>query len=498
MAQETDSNASCFMFFYNHKKHQNCLASLGNQIRDLLDETGDLWILSEDVYSEKELKPNHFSIGETFQKNGFYWKDVVVWYNIFDIKKPLPIKQRYKILLLLSKEKNNFTLNIDKVREKSIWKESEWGGGRESRYNEKGKNPSNFWLKQNSKNGEIKEHVILTKEDVIKRCILLSTNERDKILTNEKMDYDMKNLVTDLDRDLEIKNLEKQKENINESVEKKYDFEIDGPREATNSKLDESKIYYNTSENMEEIPSRSVQTIITSPPYWGLRDYDSERQIGFDEEYESYLSRISQVFTECHRVLKENGTFWLNINKRKMEGDILDIPGDLYRISKNIGFFLKDIIFWHRAISVPHSKDLLTNRLEYIFLFSKDKDEIKFHPKKCDWEDYVDVPNSKLTNVWRLYRKFGTIGKEISRRLKDKKIKHTAVYPKELVRRAVLLSTDKNDYVLDPFMGSGTTAVVANKLGRNWIGYEINKDYKSIIDWRLEEEGISLERWIDD
>lgn len=80
---------------------------------------------------------------------------------------------------------------------------------------------------------------------------------------------------------------------------------------------------------------------------------------------------------------------------------------------------------------------------------------------------------------------------------KNKEIKHTAVYPKELVRRIILLCSNEGDIVLDPFAGSGTTLVMANRLGRQWIGYEINPDYKEIINWRLANEGQSLIRWLN-
>ena len=139
----------------------------------------------------------------------------------------------------------------------------------------------------------------------------------------------------------------------------------------------------------------------------------------------------------------------------------------------------------------------LTDRHEYILFFTKQKKGYLFKlPPPNSFVDYLHERNELLGNVWKMYRKIGNIGKPIEVITAEKKIKHTAVYPEELVKRIILLCSNKGDVVLDPFAGSGTTLVVANKLGRRWIGYEINPEYKVIIDWRLKTEGSSLVRWL--
>jgi len=248
---------------------------------------------------------------------------------------------------------------------------------------------------------------------------------------------------------------------------------------------------------MTDVDDSSVQVIITSPPYWGLRDYGVSGQIGFKESYDEYLNRLQRVGRECYRVLKKNGTLWININKRIIDGNILMIPEDIANQMRSIGFYLKDIVIWHKPIFVPGTGPKnLADRHEYILLFTKSKDNYYINPTGFSQSDYMSLDSDRVTNVWRIFRKIGNIGKAMQVMLKERKIKHTAVYPKELVERIILLSSNMRDVVLDPFSGSGTTLVVANQLGRNWIGYEINPDYEEIIKWRLREEGSSLLSWL--
>jgi DNA modification methylase len=160
--------------------------------------------------------------------------------------------------------------------------------------------------------------------------------------------------------------------------------------------------------------------------------------------------------------------------------------------AEKVGFVLKDIIIWHKPVSVPTSgKANFTDRYEHVLFFTKDKRNYYLNREiKDQINDYLDGPLPNLLNVWRIHRRIGNIGKKIMVSKAGKKIEHTAIYPDELVRRIIELCSQKNDLVIDPFTGSGTTVSTANKLGRKWIGYELNTSYNELISWRLKSDVI--------
>lgn len=238
------------------------------------------------------------------------------------------------------------------------------------------------------------------------------------------------------------------------------------------------KIHFKSSENMNEVISESVQCIVTSPPYWDLKNYNVEGQIGYKESYQKYHKRLEKVWNECYRVLKKDGSFWINVSSKMYNYDTYLIPLDIIKSLNNIGFYLKDIIIWHKSSGIPSSDKRLSQHFEYILFFVKDKNNFKF--RKESLESIVDYKIETLTsigNVWNIKKKAGSIGKDVP---------HPAIYPVEMVRRIIKVSTDKNDIVLDPFLGSGTTTLTAMELYRNSIGYELNKkDYKPLIEQRI-------------
>ncbi|MHA2273210.1 MAG: DNA-methyltransferase [Candidatus Hodarchaeales archaeon] len=242
---------------------------------------------------------------------------------------------------------------------------------------------------------------------------------------------------------------------------------------------------------MREVPDQCVQTIVTSPPYWDLRDYDHPQQIGIHESYETYQERLSAVWRECYRVLSPSGTLWVNINKRIIKGRYLNIPYDYIKDITATDFTLLDVIIWHRPISVPgYGEKNLADRYETILLFAKNPDTCVLDKAAFQSEDYAPSYVGHLPNVWKLFRKIGNIGKRVRSMVRECQLKHAAMYPEELPRRAIRLGTKPGDLVLDPFLGSGTTVAVAKELGRRAIAYEINPKYRPIIEFRLKSKPV--------
>lgn len=258
----------------------------------------------------------------------------------------------------------------------------------------------------------------------------------------------------------------------------------------------------NCIEALKKIPDECVQTIVTSPPYWSLRDYGIEGQIGLDESLSDYVNSLASLFDEAKRILKPNGTFWLNIGDSYTSGnrkwrapdrknparamgrrpatpeglkpkDLIGVPWRIAFALQERGWFLRSEVIWHKPNAQPESvRDRPTNDHEQIFLFSKEK-QYKYNV------DAVTGPNGRrLRTVWDIKTKANPAAKG-----------HFATFPEELVERCLLLTSDAGDLVLDPFMGSGTTAAVAGKTGRRFLGSELNPEYMDICRNRLINAG---------
>lgn len=252
-------------------------------------------------------------------------------------------------------------------------------------------------------------------------------------------------------------------------------------------------IYNASSEHMTQVDDQSVDLIVTSPPYNINIQYGNRTSKGQvidskgvkykdDLDENSYRELLKTVFDECKRTLKETGSIWINIKNRVNDGVmippfwIMDYFTDLY---------LKNIIIWNFDWGGSTSKRFAP-RYEYVFWFVKDKQNYTFHL------DDVKVPalnyrpdryKSQLknpTDVWRISMVSGNF---------EERTGHPAQYPEKLVERIILAGSDKNDIILDPFMGSGTSAVVAKKLGRRYLGYEIMPEYCEIAANRLAKVG---------
>lgn len=284
----------------------------------------------------------------------------------------------------------------------------------------------------------------------------------------------------------------------------------------------------------------TAQTCVTSPPYFGLRDYGDDGQIGLEETPEEYIENLVEVFRCVWDVLENDGTLWLNLgdsyynyrpgkgqamvkqsvsksdqdlpqtcarrgNKLKglKEKDLIGIPWRVALALQADGWYLRQDIIWHKPNPMPESvKDRCTKSHEYIFLLSKNKnyyyDNEAIKEKSTTHDEHVrDRDNTRLNNVPGR-SKMGGLTKNNYEKKNKRSVwtvntkpfagAHFAVYPPELITPCILAGSREGDVVLDPFMGSGTTAYVAKKYLRNYLGCELNKEYKSIQDERLRQE----------
>jgi len=281
---------------------------------------------------------------------------------------------------------------------------------------------------------------------------------------------------------------------------------------------------------------------VTSPPYYGLRDYGGEEnQIGQEQTPEEYIQNLVEVFRSVRDVLTDDGTCWVNIGDsyynyrpgrgqglvkqtvsntkqdlpdvcprrgNKLDGlkekDLIGIPWMLAFALRADGWYLRQDIIWHKPNPMPESvKDRCTKSHEYIFLLSKsrkyfydneaikepakdwgtrDRTKGKYHNEGTGLQPHSGLEKSYLTknkrSVWSVTNK-------------PYKGAHFAVFPQDLIEPCVLAGSEKGDTILDPFMGSGTTAVTAKSLGRHYIGCELHEDYAQLIQKRLNEKSFA-------
>ena len=277
---------------------------------------------------------------------------------------------------------------------------------------------------------------------------------------------------------------------------------------------------------------------VTSPPYYGLRDYGGEdSQIGQEQTPEEFIDELVKVFREVRNVLTDDGTCWVNLGDsyynyrpgkgqglakqtvsntkqdlpdvcprrgNRLEGlkekDLIGIPWMFAFAMRADGWHLRQDIIWHKPNPMPESvRDRCTKAHEYIFLFSKQKkyfyDNEAIKEPATDWgtrdrskgkykvNDYGQTPHSGLTKSYEKKNKRSVW----SVTKKPYKGAHFATYPPDLIEPCILAGSEVGDIVLDPFMGSGTTAAVAKSLGRDYIGCELHEDYGDLIRKRVGE-----------
>ena len=242
---------------------------------------------------------------------------------------------------------------------------------------------------------------------------------------------------------------------------------------------------------MNELKDRSVHLIITSPPYWQLKDYGTDNQIGFNDSYENYINNLNLVWAECYRVLHDGCRLCINIGDQFARSvyygryKVIPIHSEIIRFCETVGFDFMGQIIWQKQTtmntsgggavmgSFPHPRNgIVKLDFEYILLFKKQGNA----PKPTQEQKN----NAVMTNEeWNTYFNGHWYFNGA------KQDKHLAMFPEELPARLIKMFSFPCETVLDPFMGSGTTALVAKKLNRNSIGYEINPEFIPIIKEKI-------------
>ncbi len=271
-----------------------------------------------------------------------------------------------------------------------------------------------------------------------------------------------------------------------------------------------NKVYYKTSTNMNDVPDNSIELIVTSPPYFNIKNYNEgtektfstkkkRNDVGSINSVESYLDKMDLIWKECERVLKPNGKLVINVPLMPMikknysthyNRDILDLQSLIQNRVLNLNeMHLMDLYIWNRTNSTkklmfgsyPYPNNFYNNNIvEFMTVYVKDG-----KPEKVDKKIKEE---SKLTKEeWLEFTK--QIWEIPIPNKSDKAFgKHPAIMPEEIVRRFVKMFSFKGGIVLDPFTGSGTTLKVAKELGRKYIGYELyEENYKEIIEEKLND-----------
>ncbi len=269
------------------------------------------------------------------------------------------------------------------------------------------------------------------------------------------------------------------------------------PRETYASGVVESTVFQgDASDILGLLPAGLFRCCVTSPPYWGLRDYQANGQIGAEDDPNDYIARLVAVFDQVHRVLADDGTVWLNIGDSYTSGNRAyrapdkknpvramsyraktpeglkpkDLVGILWRLAFDLqeaGWYLRSDIIWEKPNCMPESvKDRPTRSHEYVFLLSK---SLRYHYRA----DNIREGNGRnRRTVWSIPTEAFADA-------------HFATFPTSLVEPCVLAGSEPHDWVLDPFFGSGTVGVVCEQQQRNYVGIELNPEYVELAVARI-------------
>jgi DNA modification methylase len=252
-------------------------------------------------------------------------------------------------------------------------------------------------------------------------------------------------------------------------------------------------------ETLREIPDGTVQTVVTSPPYYGLRDYGHDGQIGLEETPEAYVSALVEVFREVRRVLRDDGTLWLNLGDSYGSGkQLVGIPWRVAFALQADGWYLRQDIIWHKPNPMPESvTDRCTKAHEYVFLLSKsaryfyDAEAVKEGGAGRLDLGRMTRPEARLgggkwSNDCGLRAEPGRNRRSVwTVATQPYSGAHFATFPPKLIEPCILAGSKPGDTVLDPFGGSGTTAAVALEHGREAILCELSPAYAELIPDRI-------------
>lgn len=303
---------------------------------------------------------------------------------------------------------------------------------------------------------------------------------------------------------------------------------------------------------LKNFPDESIDCCVTSPPYYGLRDYGINNQIGMEESPQKYFNNLTETFSQVKRVLKSDATLWLNLgdsyagsnqgvgnskafskfqqaNKgslfanlnnhnllNKIKGykakDMIGVPWTVaLNLRDKVGFYLRQDIIWAKPNPMPENvKDRCTKSHEYIFLLSKSRkyyfDSHAIREKASEksalrYNSKFNTGIKEISGSGRLNQSSNTAGFKKFTGYRNKRDvwfvstggyrgAHFATFPEELIKPCILAGCRENGIVLDPFFGSGTVGVVAKQLNRNYIGIDINEDYCNLAKKRIENGGI--------
>jgi len=251
------------------------------------------------------------------------------------------------------------------------------------------------------------------------------------------------------------------------------------------------KIIIGDSRSMREVSDESIHLVITSPPYWQLKDYGNGSQIGFDDSYEDYINNLNIVWKECYRVLNKGCRLCVNIGDQFARSvyygryKVIPIRTEIIKFCETVGFDYMGAIIWQKVTtcnttggatimgSFPFPRNGIL-KLDYEFILI-----LKKHGSAPKASREIKEKSKMTIGEWnRFFTGHWNIPGE-------KQDKHLAVFPEEVPRRLIKMFSFVNDTVLDPFLGSGTTSLAAKKLGRNSIGYEINPEFLPLIKDKL-------------
>lgn len=260
---------------------------------------------------------------------------------------------------------------------------------------------------------------------------------------------------------------------------------------------------------LTRLPNEMVQTVITSPPYWSLRDYSTPGQLGLEDDPDDYIRSLVRIFDEVRRVLARDGVMWLNVGDSYTSGgrtwrapdkknpvramsvrpptpeglkpkDLVGIPWRLAFALQTAGWYLRSDVIWRKPNAMPESvKDRPTRSHEYLFLLTKSE---RYY---YDSDAVSEVNGRNLRTVWDI-------------KTKPFPEAHFAIFPPELVERCIRTTSKPGGVVLDPFLGSGTVAEVAVQNQRAFFGVELNPEYVKIVRHRVSQLGGRLDQWVEE